>query len=46
MKKKTYQKPATRIAKVQNRLQMLSASGGNGVQATMSNKFYEEDLGE
>lgn len=45
MRKKSYQKPVTRVARIQHRLQMLQASS-NGVQATMSSSFDEVELGE
>lgn len=46
MKKKSYQKPVTRVARIQHRLQMLSASNNNSVKATMNSPFEEVDLGE
>jgi len=43
MKKRIYEKPATKVVQVQQSLQMLQASS-NSVQATMNDTWVEEDI--
>ena len=40
MNKKAYQKPATRVARIQHRLQMLTASPGQGSTVQSSRQSY------
>lgn len=40
MNKKAYQKPATRVARIQHRLQMLNASPGQGSSVQSSRQSY------
>lgn len=43
MNKKAYQKPATRVARIQHRLQMLNASPSSVQSSRQSYSFGDDD---